>query len=364
VAILRDLSQRLGRQISITAMDWTDPRDPYVTGPDIEVRDLNSRTLANPHGYLAIARHSDLVIDIGGGDSFTDIYRRRRLAWMLALKFLTRLSGTPLVMAPQTIGPFRRPLSKRLARWSMTRAVVVAARDDLSIKAAREMGVTREIIAASDVALRLPFDPPNPRASNDPLRVGLNVSGLLMNGGYSGKNEFSLAFDYPALMRRLIRFFLDRPEGCELHLVPHVLARNDGETHLEDDAQANWVLAQEFPDVIEAPRFSNPSAAKSYIAGLDFFLGARMHACIAAFSAGVPVVPMAYSRKFEGLFGALGYHRTVDCRSESADEIMAKVAHALAERQALRAEIGSALEIGHARLNRYVDSLEGMLLGV
>ena len=30
-----------------------------------------------------------------------------------------------------------------------------------------------------------------------------------------------------------------------------------------------------------------------------------MHACIGAFSAGVPVIPIAYSRKFIGLFGGV-----------------------------------------------------------
>jgi polysaccharide pyruvyl transferase WcaK-like protein len=47
--------------------------------------------------------------------------------------------------------------------------------------------------------------------------------------------------------------------------------------------------------------------AKSYISGMDLFIGARMHATIAAISSGVPVIPFSYSRKFEGLFSSLGY---------------------------------------------------------
>ena len=89
-----------------------------------------------------------------------------------------------------------------------------------------------------------------------------------------------------------------------------------------------------------------------------------MHACIAAFSAGVPVIPMAYSRKFEGLFGALGYHRTVDCRTEGPDAIMAKVAQALADTQVLQREIGPALARGQARLDTYVQGLERLLSAI
>ena len=61
-------------------------------------------------------------------------------------------------------------------------------------------------------------------------------------------------------------------------------------------------------------------------------MGARMHACIAAFSAGVPVVPMAYSRKFAGLFGAMGYDETVDCTSQSAEEILTRIFDAFERR--------------------------------
>ena len=46
-------------------------------------------------------------------------------------------------------------------------------------------------------------------------------------------------------------------------------------------------LGYAIPGTVLAPRFSTPSEAKTYIAGLDFFMGARMHACIAAFSSGV-----------------------------------------------------------------------------
>ena len=80
VSILRDIGRDLGRAIEITAMDWKDPRVPYVTGPDIRVVDLDGKAMLNPFGYFAIALRSDLVIDIGAGDSFADIYGSSRLA--------------------------------------------------------------------------------------------------------------------------------------------------------------------------------------------------------------------------------------------------------------------------------------------
>jgi polysaccharide pyruvyl transferase WcaK-like protein len=263
-------------------------------------------------------------------------------------------------MAPQTIGPFTKPVSRFFARLSMRLCAVVATRDRLSTDAAGAMGLTRDIIEASDLALRLPYDPPAPRQQGDPVRVGINVSGLLMGGGYTGQNEFGLAMDYPGMIHDLIRHFRAHPDGCEVHLVPHVIIPGES-IQREDDYRACVALAEAFPGTVLAPAFATPSEAKSYIAGLDFFMGARMHACIAAFSSGVPVIPMAYSRKFAGLFGSIGYDRTVDCTSESAAAICDKIFAAYESRQELADEAAAALAIGLDKLTRYDDALRRVL---
>lgn len=357
VAILRGIAADLGRPLEITALDWKDARTPYVTGPDIRVVDLDGRFLVNPRGFFATVRRADLVVDIGAGDSFADIYGPRRLNRIFAVKLLTHLAGTPLVVAPQTIGPFTRGLSKRLARWSLARSALVATRDALSTRALRELGHAGPVVEASDVALRLPYDAPGPRPGGPP-RVGLNVSGLLMAGGYTGKNELGIGLDYPRLIADLIADFQGR--GAEVHLVPHVIVRA-GPMQGEDDWRACQRLAAAHPGTVLAPAFDSPPAAKSYIAGLDFFLGARMHACIAAFSSGVPVVPMAYSRKFAGLFGSLGYDRTVDCTTQSAEAIRAAIARAWEARADLAAEARAALARGQEKLGAYETGLAALM---
>lgn len=362
VEILRDIGRQIGRQIEITVLDWKDARDPYVTGPDIKVIDLDGQMMRSPKGYFAIARRSDLVIDIGAGDSFADIYGAGRLKRMFWLKYLTHLAGTPLVMAPQTVGPFSKGWSKTLARLSMRLSKLVASRDQMSTKAARALGC-KDVIEASDVALRLPYDPPTARAEGGPVKVGINVSGLLMGGGYTGKNEFGLTMDYPGLIRDLITYFQSHPDGCEVHLVAHVIVRS-GRMTGEDDYSACEALAKEFPDTILAPAFASPSQAKTYIAGLDFFMGARMHSCIAAFSSGVPVIPMAYSRKFAGLFGSLGYDRTVDCTAESVIAIRDKIVAGFEDRETVRAETQMALDRGREKLGGYETALKDTILGV
>lgn len=361
VEILRDIAKRLGRPLDMTILDWRDAREPYLSGDDIRILPLDTRFLLNPAGFFRQMRKAHLVIDIGAGDSFTDIYGGKRLRWIFAMKLMALAARRPLVMAPQTVGPFSKAASTRLARFVMNRSALLATRDKLSTVCVEELGVKTPVIEASDVALRLPFQSAPKRTGGSP-KVGINISGLLMSGGYTGKNELGIALDYPALIRQIVTHFQNHPEKCEVHLVSHVITDPEAKTgDTEDDYFAARRLADAFPGCVLAPAFDTPSDAKSYISGLDFFMGARMHACIAAFSSGVPVIPMAYSRKFEGLFGSIGYPHTVDCTKESADAVFAKIVQGFENRASLLEEQKAALALGREKLGRYEAALEALV---
>ena len=204
-----------------------------------------------------------------------------------------------------------------------------------------------------DVAFALPF---TQRAKTPGrLQIGLNVSGLLMNGGYAGGNQYGLGFDYAALTRGLIKALLARGD-CDIHLVPHVIAPH---MPMDDDAAAADRLKSDYPALHRHADFQSASAAKSFISGLDFLTGARMHATIGAFSSGVPVVPISYSRKFEGLFGSLGYDWLVR-RDMTTDAALARVLTALDQREVLAADIARAAPLIQAGLANYVDALAAL----
>ena len=65
-----------------------------------------------------------------------------------------------------------------------------------------------------------------------------------------------------------------------------------------------------------------------------------MHSTIGAFSSGVPVVPMAYSRKFNGLFcDTLQYDAMVDLKRQTCDEILSNIIAFYNERENLKSVI-------------------------
>lgn len=356
--IMQEVASRLGRDIRFEVTAWKEPHAEYVTGENIVFHPLSRKFILNPGGLRAMANRCDLVLDICGGDSFTDIYGTKRFLTQLAAQTVVVLTGKPLGFAPETIGPFDRPWVKTAAKGIMRRSAFVFARDSLSSDYVRSMSEPRiNLKEATDVAFHLPYDP-RPAYDDGKTHVGINVSGLLFGGGYTGKNEFGLKMDYPSLIRGLISHF-DAMEDCQVHLIGHVIIDDDAVAG-EDDQRACVALGKEFPSVIVEPPSPDPQTAKSLISSMDFFFGARMHACIAAVSSGVPVVPMAYSRKFMGLFGTLGYNHVVDCREGTANDVHKSIVAAFDDRAALSEEVADVRKAAALRLDTYRDELESV----
>ena len=354
IAIIQAAAAAAGRAVTVTTLcsggDLPAALIPpgVIVGPRPRLKPL----LVGRSDYLAVLRRSDIVIDIGEGDSWTDIYGATRFAFQAGTKMAALALGKPLVLAPQTIGPFDHPLRRRIADNIMSRAAAVFTRDDLSTRyvASRKLRCpTAEYI---DVAFRLPFEA-RPRGG-DRARVGLNVSGLLYQGGYTGRNEFSLTIDYAELTHRLIDSLTAR--GAEIHLIPHVTAPGGN----DDDWSVVPTLRQRFPHLLVPAPFADSSAAKSYMSALDFVVGGRMHACIGAFSARTPVVPIAYSRKFNGLFGTLGYRHFVDGKTADTDSALAQTLSAFDDRPTLAGDIERGLALASSRLDAYEARLAAL----
>lgn len=352
IALARKAAARAGVVPEFVIFGPREAGEPYIADGDIAHRTITGRYMVSPGGYRADLARLDIMLDIGAGDSFADIYSDKRFAYMVATKVMAIRAGKPLVLSPQTIGPFTRQPHKAIAAWICQRAASVFARDPLSMAVLKDISPEAKARQVVDVAFALPFDKPALRKAG-PLRIGLNVSGLLMNGGYAGGNEYGLGFDYPALTRALIAAFTAMPD-TEVHLIPHVIAPG---LPSDDDGAAADALKAEFPALIRHPDFASPSAAKSMIATMDFMTGARMHATIAAWSAGVPVVPISYSRKFEGLYGGLAYPWLVNAKGMSTDAALAFILDAWARRDELAADIALGTPIVEAGLEAYVAEL-------
>ncbi|HEU5125771.1 MAG TPA: polysaccharide pyruvyl transferase family protein [Verrucomicrobiae bacterium] len=302
---------------------------------------------------------ADFVGDIRGGDSFSDIYGLRRfVVGSLPVLSVIWLRGR-IALLPQTHGPFKSPFSKMLARHILRRATPIMSRDQQSPDTIRELlGRNSEILCAPDVAFVLPVrepavfrtEPPLPADANENL-VGLNVNGLMYSGGYTQKNMFGLKLNYPQFLVQLCDSLLKEPSR-RLLLVPHTFAPAG---NVESDPEACAKVWQQLPAELQSRVHVlqgefDQNEIKGVIGRCEFFIGSRMHACIAALSQGIPTVGVAYSKKFVGVFQSVGAKNAViDGRDVDAEEAVTRTLAVFSNRVALRKIL--AVRVAQAQKN-------------
>ena len=296
---------------------------------------------------LAEIAAADVIVDLAEGDSFTSIYGRQRLVRHTLYKLPALALSKPLVLFPQTIGPFTSIGHRSLAAFVLSRASVVFTREAVSTDVVKSLVRGRtKVIEGSDMAFIL--EPTEVNCSGvDELDsyIGLNVSALLMQGQRSRHQRLQWdPRDYRTLMSSLLIRFV-REFDRNVLLVPHVI--NPGEP--TDDRRANQQLYEDLPKDVRArvwPLLDTLSASQlKYVIGRsDFFVGARMHSCIAAISSYVPTVPIAYSHKFRGVFQQLGLEsHVVDPQNMSMQDVSTHVFECYRNRDEIREHLKLAV---------------------
>lgn len=329
--------------------------------------------LLSRNRYMKEILESDLVFALSGGDSFSDIYGISRFIYVGLPQLLILLAGKRLICLPQTIGPFRSPLVRAVAKYILGRCEVIYSRDQTSLDA------TRRLLNRSDSDDRLRFcydlafdvDPVRPQrleieglpkwTSNSPPLVGFNISGLLLAGGYTQKNMFQFQVDYETLVTRMIEFLVEEKSATVL-LVPHVFGPSGD---LESDPGACEAifnkLRPKYEGRIGIARGSYRYDEIKYLIGMsDFFVGARMHACIGAISQHIPTVSIAYSDKFAGVMQAIGAgDLVVDPRRMNLEEMIATLGHAYDRRESVRSQLEKRMPVVKGAIRVALKDLPG-----
>ncbi|WP_031535402.1 MULTISPECIES: polysaccharide pyruvyl transferase family protein [unclassified Bacteroides] len=234
-----------------------------------------------------------------GGDGFSDIYGDETFLERMRQTFLLSKANVPLVMLPQTIGPFKKKQNYDLAVKIMRYAREVYVRDEKFIPELEKLGIKYTL--TKDISFFMKPEPWDIEIKEK--AVGLNVSGLAYGNRFKGlEGQFD---SYPKLVSEIIENF--RKKGCTIYLIPHSYTYNKPNDN--DDMLAcreAYARLSDKSNVVLVDKDMTSPQVKYVISRMTFFIGARMHANFAAIYTGVPVFGTAYSYKFEGAFNANG----------------------------------------------------------
>jgi colanic acid/amylovoran biosynthesis protein len=301
------------------------------------------KRLASRHDELVDwVRGFDIVVDTRAGDSFTDIYGMPRLATMTLMGEIVRRARVPMVLGPQTIGPFDSHAGRLLARRTLHTSRVVFARDDVSDRVARSLGRPADLLT-TDVVFALEDVAPATRDRD----VIINPSGLLWS-----PNSHVDSTQYRDIVTGLCRDLLAR--GRSVSLLAHVL-----DSPLADnDVSVVRELSEQFDGALEMLIPTGLDDARRMLSTAGVVVGSRMHACLNALSVGRPAIPLAYSRKFGPLLDGIGWSRTIDLRDRvpHVELVLAAI-----EDHTLEREVVAVRNAAMARIDQARDVLERSL---
>ena len=257
--------------------------NPYFLQAYYHLKVHHNYTMMDVLDYRKAIRNMEkeaLIISIGGDVYCYDDYKK----YIKVHQLLTGKSPTVLVGCSMEERLFR----DQAFIQDMHSYRYISARESLTYQLLKDVGVNN-LEFHPDTAFLLPKELlPLPQGFQEGNTIGINLSPLVVN-----KEKKNLLID---AMVKFIFFVLEYTD-CSIALIPHVVWRdNDDRTVL----QTIYKRINQ-PEKVVLISDCNCQQLKGYISRCRFFIGARTHATIAAYSSCVPTIAIGYSLKAKGI---------------------------------------------------------------
>lgn len=233
------------------------------------------------NSLISSVRNNDIYFSIGG-----DNYCYPGTEILAAINSNIKKKGAKLVLWGCSVEP---SLMDNLAVANDLKSFdLITARESISYDALKK--VNTNTVLVSDPAFTLPkIELQLPKGWIEGKMIGINASPLIIENGKNAKTVYEA-------YKLLIEYIIKETE-YNVALIPHVIAEgnNDYEVlqKLYDDI--------EFKDRLVLIGDHNCLELKGFISRCSFFIGARTHATIAAYSTCVPTLVLGYSVKSRGI---------------------------------------------------------------
>jgi len=270
--------------------------------------------------------YSDIIIDLSG-DGFSDDYGIKASVFSCWNILLSKILEKPIVIYAQSIGPFKYWLTRFLSVFCLNKVDLLIVRENITKNYLKNIGVYQKIYLAADPAFLLEAASPdricdilrkeNVDRNKQPI-VGFSVSQHL----YEIDNSKSPRINrYVLIMARIIDYIITT-FNAQILLIPHV-------TNTENTIDDRFVGEKIFEhiqfkkNIILINNEYTSEELKGIISQCNVFIGARMHANIAAVSMCVPTLAIAYSHKTYGIMKLLNMEKyIVDFKTMTFEEFI------------------------------------------
>ena len=238
--------------------------------------------------YVLTERYRNIVDDIDEADVCLSIggdnYCYGEQDWLYAINKNIKKKGKKLVLWGCSIGS--EDLSEKKIK-DLKSFNLILARETLTYDVLTSKGLSNVKLMADPAFTMIKEELPLPKGWDKNDTIGLNFSPLVLKRNPKAMDAII----------ELIKYILKNTESV-IVLTPHVMEEGN------DDFELLKKLYDMFIDtnrVILLPNNLTAIQYKGYIARMRFFIGARTHATIAAYSTCVPTLVVGYSVKARGI---------------------------------------------------------------
>lgn len=278
---------------------------------------------------LEAAKKSDLVMSIGGDNYCYGINRH-----ILLVNRLVRALGKKTVLWGCSIE--QSAIENREVFDDLAAFDLIVARESITHEALLARGFKNTVLYPDPAFVLESRRMPLPPGFIEGNTVGINVSPMIIDHEV---NEGATLGCYEHLVAHIID-----SSTMNIALVPHVVWSHN------DDRKPLQRLFEKFAHTgrVVVIDDDNATRLKGYIARCRFFVAARTHASIAAYSGGVPTLVVGYSVKARGIardiFGTERDHVIPVQSLRNGDELIEAFERMRGSEMATRAHYASMME--------------------
>jgi len=245
---------------------------------------------------------------------------------------VVRLLGKPIVMFPNTVGPFRTRLGRVLARLALNCCSTVLVRESASYETLKSLAIRSRKILTSDTALL--FNGLHDRSGEG---VGAYARKIGVSPGvYSYTASEKEIQDYVMAHAKALDEAIER-HGFSVVFLPHYIT-----SFRYDDLEISRLILRRMKnsDKAQIVEVRDSKDFSLLMEPLSLIVSSKMHPAVLAASLYIPFLYVAYDYKQTGFAASLGMDECVLSFSEIGHgRLFAKIDEVWNERQRLRAAL-------------------------
>ena len=240
--------------------------------------------------YILKKRYLNTIRKIGDFDLFLSIggdnYCYGEQEWIYVIDKNIKKKKKKLVLWACSIG--EEDISEKKIK-DLCKFDLILARESLTYDVLKSKGLNNVKLVADPAFTMEKEELPLPKGWKENDTIGLNFSPLVLKRNKESKSAIN----------QLIEHILSKTQSV-IALTPHVM-ENDIDNNDYELLKEIYEKYKNNNRVILLPDNLNAVQYKGYIARMRFFIGARTHATIAAYSNKVPTMVLGYSIKSRGI---------------------------------------------------------------